>query len=84
MSADDSSPNNKRKRTLEDDGDHRDAKKVHLGDQRLDIDDLHIDVGEKYLLLQIRKTLPVCRCCPLPPPPPRWMEIGSQQLWGEA
>lgn len=52
----DESPN-KRKRTLEDDGD-RDAKKVHLGDVRLDIDDLHIDVGEKYLLCQIRKTLP--------------------------
>lgn len=58
---------NKRKRSLEDDGD-RDAKKVHLGDHRLDIDDLHIDVGEKYLLCQIRKTplrcsLPLC-CLP--------------------
>jgi len=43
---------NKRKRALDDDGD-RDSKKIHLGDQRLDIDDLHIDVGEKYLLCQI-------------------------------
>jgi hypothetical protein len=53
---------NKRKRALDDDGD-RDSKKIHLGDQRLDIDDLHIDVGEKYLLCQIRKT-PLH--CPLP------------------
>jgi len=40
---------NKRKRDLEDHGD-RDQKKVHVEDDRLTIDDLHLDVGEKYLL----------------------------------
>lgn len=57
----DDSPN-KRKRALEDEVD-RDAKKIYLGDHRLDIDDLHVDVGEKYLLCQMRKT-PLR--CPLP------------------
>lgn len=62
----DESPN-KRKRSLEDDGE-RDAKKVHLGDHRLDFDELHIDVGEKYLLCQIRKT-PSSLPSSAPPPP---------------
>ncbi|PSS18843.1 hypothetical protein M430DRAFT_35246 [Amorphotheca resinae ATCC 22711] len=42
-------PSNKRKRDIEDGGD-RDQKKVHLEDSRLRIEDLHLDVGEKYLL----------------------------------
>ncbi|TVY85273.1 Mediator of RNA polymerase II transcription subunit [Lachnellula suecica] len=40
---------NKRKRDVEDHGD-REQKKVHVEDSRLSIDDLHLDVGEKYLL----------------------------------
>ncbi|KAF4624078.1 hypothetical protein G7Y89_g14096 [Cudoniella acicularis] len=40
---------NKRKRDLEDGGD-REQKKVHVEDSRLSIEDLHLDVGEKYLL----------------------------------
>ncbi|KAK4229802.1 mediator of RNA polymerase II transcription subunit 19 [Podospora fimiseda] len=39
----------KRKRALEDLGD-REQKKVQIEDGRLGIDDLHLDVGEKYLL----------------------------------
>jgi hypothetical protein len=45
---------NKRKRDPEDHGD-RDQKKVHVEDSRLSIDDLHLDVGEKYLLCKTRK-----------------------------
>jgi len=48
-------PSNKRKRDIEDGGD-RDQKKVHLEDSRLRIEDLHLDVGEKYLLCRTRKT----------------------------
>ncbi|KAE9375009.1 Rox3-domain-containing protein [Stipitochalara longipes BDJ] len=40
---------NKRKRDVGDTGD-RDQKKVHVEDSRASIDDLHLDVGEKYLL----------------------------------
>jgi len=40
---------NKRKRDPEDHGD-REQKKVHVEDSRLSIEDLHLDVGEKYLL----------------------------------
>ncbi|CAG8962223.1 hypothetical protein HYFRA_00005276 [Hymenoscyphus fraxineus] len=41
---------NKRKRAAEDNGD-RDQKKVHIEDtSKLRIEDLHLDVGEKYLL----------------------------------
>ncbi|EHA51535.1 hypothetical protein MCOR27_004226 [Pyricularia oryzae] len=39
----------KRKRALEDGGD-RDHKKAHIEDRRLGIENLHMDVGEKYLL----------------------------------
>jgi hypothetical protein len=46
---------NKRKRDIEDNGD-REQKKVHVEDGRLSIEDLHIDVGEKYLLCKTRKT----------------------------
>lgn len=45
----------KRKRPLDDAGD-RDLKKVHLEDRKLGIEDLHRDVGQKYLLCQTRKT----------------------------
>lgn len=50
----DDSPH-KRKRALDDDGE-RDQKKVHLENQGLMIEDLHLDVGSKYLLCQKRKT----------------------------
>jgi hypothetical protein len=46
---------NKRKRDLEDHGD-REQKKVHIEDSRLSIEDLHLDVGKKYLLCRTRKT----------------------------
>lgn len=39
----------KRKRPVEDAGD-REQKKVHIEDRRLGIENLHLDVGEKYLL----------------------------------
>ena len=45
---------NKRKRALEDNGD-RSHKKPHLEERKLGIDDLHCDVGVKYLLCQTRK-----------------------------
>ena len=50
----DESPH-KRKRPLDDVGD-RDLKKMHLEDRKLGIEDLHLDVGDKYLLCQTRKT----------------------------
>lgn len=40
---------NKRKRDVDDHGD-REQKKVHVEDSRISIEDLHLDVGEKYLL----------------------------------
>ncbi|POR39572.1 Mediator of RNA polymerase II transcription subunit 19 [Tolypocladium paradoxum] len=46
----DESPH-KRKRPLDDVGD-RDQKKMHLEDRKLGIEDLHLDVGDKYLLCQ--------------------------------
>ncbi|QPG96929.1 hypothetical protein C2857_005501 [Epichloe festucae Fl1] len=43
----------KRKRSLDDMGDRdRDQKKMHLEGSALGIEDLHLDVGEKYLLCQ--------------------------------
>jgi len=45
---------NKRKRDPEDHGD-REQKKVHVEDSRIGIEDLHLDVGEKYLLCRTRK-----------------------------
>lgn len=54
MTHDDDTPQ-KRKRALEDIGD-REQKKVHIEDRRLGIEDLHLDVGEKYLLCRTRKT----------------------------
>lgn len=64
----DESPN-KRKRSVDDMGD-RDHKKVHLEESKLGIEDLHLDVGKKYLLCQTRKT-PLAAFFPLPPLPPR-------------
>lgn len=46
---------NKRKRDVEDNGDQA-QKKAHVETGRLSIDDLHLDVGEKYLLCRTRKT----------------------------
>ena len=58
--ADADSPH-KRKRVPEDMGDHG-HKKAHLEDpRRLGIEDLHMDVGEKYLLCRTRKALPPVR-----------------------
>lgn len=46
----------KRKRTLDDEGSaDRGQKKVQLEGPRLGIQDLHLDVGAKYLLCQTRK-----------------------------
>lgn len=45
----------KRKRSMDDSGD-RALKKVHLEESKLGIEDLHLDVGKKYLLCQTRKT----------------------------
>lgn len=44
----------KRKRAFDDLGD-RQQKKVHSEGRKLGIDDLHLDVGEKYLLCRTRK-----------------------------
>lgn len=41
----------KRKRSMDDSGD-RALKKVHLEESKLGIEDLHLDVGKKYLLCQ--------------------------------
>ncbi|KAK2067918.1 hypothetical protein P8C59_001617 [Phyllachora maydis] len=40
----------KRKRALEDVGEEREQKKVQIEDRRLGIENLHLDVGSKYLL----------------------------------
>jgi hypothetical protein len=45
---------NKRKRDVEDVG-SQEQKKVHVEDRRLGIEDLHLDVGKKYLLCRTRK-----------------------------
>lgn len=45
---------NKRKRDVEDHGD-RDQKKIHVEGSRPNIADLHMEVGEKYLLCSTRK-----------------------------
>lgn len=47
-------PSQKRKRSIDDSGE-RDEKKAHFEGSRLGIEDLHLDVGEKYLLCQTRK-----------------------------
>lgn len=52
----DESPH-KRKRPLDDLGD-REQKKAHVEDHKLGIEDLHRDVGHKYLVCQTRKTHP--------------------------
>jgi hypothetical protein len=70
------SPHNKRKRSADDVGD-REHKKVHLEDpRRLGIENLHLDVGEKYLLCRTRKTplhvMDVLVSCPLTPTRPNW------------
>jgi len=49
MDTDNSLTPNKRKRLMEDLGDHA-TKKMHLNTPPLGIEDIHIDVGEKYLL----------------------------------
>ena len=57
---------NKRKRDVEDNGE-RDQKKVHVEDSRATIDDLHLDVGEKYLLCRTRKAPSSTKSTNLPP-----------------
>lgn len=59
----DDSPH-KRKRSVDDSGD-REQKKVHVEESKLGIEDLHLDVGKKYLLCQTRKT-PFIALFPLP------------------
>lgn len=57
----------KRKRSIDDTGD-RDQKKMFLEEYKLGIDDLHRDVGQKYLLCQARKAPSAAlflRLCPL-------------------
>jgi hypothetical protein len=49
-----SEESNKRKRDIRDSG-SRQAKKAHVEDRTLGIEDLHLDVGEKYLLCRTRK-----------------------------
>ena len=51
---------NKRKRGIEDEGDQDHQKRFHVEDRRLGIEDLHLDVGKKYLLCRTRKI-------PIPP-----------------
>lgn len=72
----DDSPH-KRKRPLEDVGDDRELKKAHVDDYKLAIEDLHRDVGHKYLLLQSRKTPSAALVSLLRP----W-KTGSRQLLG--
>lgn len=47
-------PSNKRKREVDDNGDQG-QKKIHVEDRSLGIEDLHLDVGKKYLLCRTRK-----------------------------
>lgn len=49
---------------MDDSGD-REQKKVHVEESKLGIEDLHLDVGKKYLLCQTRKT-PFTALLPLP------------------
>ena len=60
----DESPH-KRKRDVDDNGD-RHRKKMHFEDSKLGIEDLHLDVGPKYLLCQTRKD-PRAALCLLDP-----------------
>lgn len=66
----DDSPH-KRKRSV-DDGGGRELKKVHVEESKLGIEDLHLDVGKKYLLCQTRKT-PFAALFPLLPAPRCWV-----------
>lgn len=74
----DSDSPHKRKRSIDDIGDHRDQKKMHLEDRRLGIEDLHLDVGDKYLLCQSRKT---SLCCPLLAPAALVSELDLDSRW---
>lgn len=51
----------KRKRPLEDVGD-QEQKKVHLEESSMDIENLHLDVGHKYLVCKTRKAPFHSRC----------------------
>ncbi|GAO18911.1 hypothetical protein UVI_02030800 [Ustilaginoidea virens] len=55
----DESPH-KRKRDVDDNGD-RHRKKMHFEDSKLGIEDLHLDVGPKYLLCQTQHPEPLPR-----------------------
>lgn len=46
----------KRKRSMDDLGE-RETKKVHIEERRLEFEDLHLNVGPKYLLCKTRKAL---------------------------
>lgn len=79
------SPHNKRKRPIEDLGDQR-PKKVQLEDRRLGIENLHLDVGEKYLLCRTRKTPFTCTlaavvsCVTAFTAPPSCLRVTPMQL----
>jgi hypothetical protein len=62
----DESPH-KRKRPLEDMG-GRDQKKAHIEDSRFSIENLHLDVGEKFLLCKTRKAPSILSAGSLTPP----------------
>lgn len=54
----------KRKREPEDAGNREQRKKIRAEDRELSIQDLHLDVGKKYLLCRTRKT-PLLKTLPL-------------------
>lgn len=60
----------KRKRDSDDQGDQEQKKKVHVDEPEslhsLTLNDLHLDVGEKYYLLKTRKTSRSSMICHLP------------------
>lgn len=69
------SPPHKRKRPDEDTGD-REQKKVHIENRRDDLEDLHLDVGLKYLLCRTRKApfyFPT-------PPPASCLDLGCEAI----
>lgn len=70
----------KRKRTADDVGD-REQKKVHIEDRKLGIDDLHLDVGEKYLLCRSRKAPFTCTHTQQQQRQWHMREMRSRSLW---
>lgn len=67
---------NKRKRSIDDSGD-REHKKTYIEDSRIGIEDLHLDVGQKYLLCQTRKAPSAYRISPFSSPLPHYPKYTS-------